>query len=100
MIKLPEYVKNCIELLEKSGFSAYVVGGAVRDALLGLSPSDFDVTTSATPEETLEVFKDFRTIPTGIKHGPVTVLFENEGALAPIEITTFRIDGGGYSPRK
>ena len=80
MIKLPEYVQNCIELLEESGFSAYAVGGAVRDSLIGVCPNDWDVTTSARPEETLEDFKDFRPIPTGIKHGTVTVLFDNGGA--------------------
>lgn len=95
-MKYPEYVKNCIELLEKSGYSAYAVGGAVRDSLLGKEPSDWDVTTSARPEEILEVFKKFRTIPTGIKHGTVTVLFETADkncTKMPIEITTFRIDG-------
>lgn len=89
----PEYVKNCIDMLERAGFSAYAVGGAVRDSLLGLEPSDWDVTTSARPEQTLEVFRELRTIPTGIKHGTVTVLFENGGKMSPIEITTFRIDG-------
>ena len=89
----PEYVKNCIDMLERAGFSAYAVGGAVRDSLLGLEPSDWDVTTSALPEQTLEVFENFRTIPTGIKHGTITVLFENGGKMSPIEITTFRIDG-------
>ena len=89
----PEYVKNCIELLEASGYSAYAVGGAVRDELLGKEPSDWDVTTSAKPEETLEVFKEFRTIPTGIKHGTITVLFADDEKNLPIEITTFRVDG-------
>ncbi len=92
-MKYPDYVKNCIELLEKSGYSAYAVGGAVRDGLLGKEPSDWDVTTSAKPEQTLEVFKDFRTIPTGIKHGTVTVLFSVGEKNVPIEITTFRVDG-------
>ena len=92
-MKYPEYVKNCIESLEKSGYSAYAVGGAVRDSLLRLEPSDWDVTTSAKPEEILSVFKDFRTIPTGIKHGTVTVLLEIEGENVPVEITTFRVDG-------
>lgn len=92
-MKLPEYIKNCIELLEKSGFSAYAVGGAVRDSLLGADPSDWDVTTSATPEQILDVFAEFRTIPTGIKHGTITVLFENAEKMSPVEITTFRIDG-------
>ena len=89
----PEYVKKCIELLEASGYSAYAVGGAVRDSLLGKEPSDWDVTTSARPEETLEIFKNFRTIPTGIKHGTITVLFDVTDKKLPIEITTFRVDG-------
>lgn len=92
-MKLPDYVQNCIELLEKSGFSAYAVGGAVRDSLIGVCPNDWDVTTSATPGEILSVFADYRTVPTGIKHGTVTVLFERGGALVPIEVTTFRVDG-------
>ena len=77
-----------MKLLEESGFEAYAVGGCVRDSLLGRKPYDWDVCTSALPEETLGVFKDFRTIPTGIKHGTVTVI-----ADSPVEITTFRIDG-------
>ena len=63
-MKLPDYVQNCIEALESAGFSAYAVGGAVRDSLLGTTPSDWDVTTSANPEQTLEVFSNKRTIPT------------------------------------
>lgn len=92
-MKYPEHVKNCIELLEASGYSAYAVGGAVRDSLLGTEPSDWDVTTSAKPEETLDVFKNFRTIPTGIKHGTITVLVNDGEKNTPVEITTFRIDG-------
>ncbi len=92
-MRYPEYVKNCIDKLGASGFSAYAVGGAVRDGLLGLEPSDWDVTTSALPEQIMEVFADRRTIPTGLKHGTVTVLFENGERSVPIEITTFRIDG-------
>lgn len=92
-MKLPIYVKNCIELLENAGFSAYAVGGAVRDGLLGVEPSDWDVTTSARPEEILRVFENYRTIPTGIQHGTVTVLFESDGKNIPVEVTTFRIDG-------
>lgn len=92
-MKCPEYVRNCIKLLEESGHSAYAVGGAVRDSLLGLEPSDFDVTTSALPDEIFEIFSDYRRIPTGIKHGTVTVLFEVDGTYEPIEITTYRIDG-------
>lgn len=77
-----------MSLLEQSGFEAYAVGGCVRDSLLGRVPYDWDVCTSACPEETLAVFSDFRTVPTGIKHGTVTVI-----ADSPVEITTFRIDG-------
>lgn len=77
-----------MRLLEEGGFEAYAVGGCVRDSLLGRKPYDWDVCTSALPEETLEVFGSFRTIPTGIKHGTITVI-----ADSPVEITTFRIDG-------
>lgn len=70
-----------------SGHSAYCVGGAVRDLILGKTPYDFDVTTSATPDEVKSIFS--KTIDTGIKHGTVTVLVDNE----PIEVTTFRSDG-------
>ena len=89
MINLPENVISAINLLENSGFEAYAVGGAVRDSLLGKNASDFDITTSAFPEETKKVFSAFKVIETGIKHGTVTVLFDGE----PLEITTFRIDG-------
>ena len=87
-IIIPENIISVMSLLEESGFEAYAVGGCVRDSLLGRKPYDWDVCTSALPEETLEVFKSFRTIPTGIKHGTVTVI-----ADSPVEITTFRIDG-------
>ena len=85
---LPEKVKKIISMLEESGFEAFVVGGCVRDSLLGKEPTDYDITTSALPEETKEVFKNEHVIETGIKHGTVTVLMEGE----PFEITTFRID--------
>lgn len=87
-IAIPENIISVMSLLEESGFEAYAVGGCVRDSLLGRKPYDWDVCTSALPEETLGVFKDLRTIPTGIKHGTVTVI-----ADSPVEITTFRIDG-------
>ncbi len=87
-ITIPQNIISVMSLLEQSGFEAYAVGGCVRDSLLGRTPYDWDVCTSACPEETLAVFSDFRTIPTGIKHGTVTVI-----ADSPVEITTFRIDG-------
>ena len=89
MIKLPDSVGFIIEKMNKGGERADIVGGCVRDYLLGKEPSDYDLTTSAKPERTKEIFADFRTIDTGIKHGTVTLMLEGE----PYEITTYRIDG-------
>ena len=88
-IELPPYVNCAISMLERSGFEAFVVGGAVRDLLLGKIVSDFDITTSAFPSEIKEVFSGYRVIETGIKHGTVTVMIDGE----PLEITTYRVDG-------
>ena len=88
-MKYPLYVAEIIDKLENNGHEAYIVGGSVRDMLLGKEPNDYDVTTSALPERTLEIFSDKRTIPTGLKHGTVTVMTEG----GPIEVTTFRVDG-------
>ncbi len=85
----PVYVDNLIRRLTDAGYEAYLVGGGLRDLLLGVTPADFDLTTSATPDEMLEVFSDMKTIPTGLKHGTLTVLAEGY----PVEITTFRHDG-------
>ncbi|SFG14273.1 CCA tRNA nucleotidyltransferase [Oribacterium sp. WCC10] len=116
-ITLPVNVKYIIECLEKAGYEAYAVGGCVRDSLLGRLPEDWDITTSATPEQVKSVFR--RTIDTGIQHGTVTVLMpvhkskvpgdtlsENEnisdelqsmnktgGGFVGYEVTTYRIDG-------
>ena len=87
---LPEYIQNCIDLLENAGFAAYAVGGCVRDACLGLTPHDYDLCTSALPAQTEEVFRDYRLVLAGEKHGTVTVLTEG----GPVEITTFRTEGG------
>ena len=78
-----------IEKLNNAGFEAYAVGGCVRDLMMDRVPKDFDVTTNAVPEQTMEVFEDCQVIPTGLKFGTVTVIIENE----LIEITTFRTDG-------
>ncbi len=86
---LPRGVEFIIERLEKSNHRADIVGGCVRDFLLRKEPSDYDVTTDATPEEMREIFADVKTIDTGIKHGTLTVLHEGE----PYEITTYRLDG-------
>lgn len=88
-MELPSPVLHSLFMLNEAGYEAFVVGGCVRDALMGTAPSDWDITTSALPEETLAVFADFRTIETGIKHGTVTVIVED----VPLEITTYRIDG-------
>lgn len=87
MIRLPEDVKRIISILGRAGFEAYVVGGCVRDSLLGRTPDDWDITTSALPEQVKEVFN--RTIDTGIKHGTVTVRMNKNS----YEVTTYRIDG-------
>lgn len=87
-INVPKQVNMVLKALEDNGFEAFIVGGCVRDAIMGIAPKDYDVTTSALPEETKEVFRDFHVIETGIKHGTVTVMVDKE----PIEITTYRID--------
>ena len=87
LISLPDDVKRIISALEKRGFEAYIVGGCVRDALLGRKPDDWDLTTSARPEEIKALFP--RTIDTGIKHGTVTVLIGRN----TYEVTTYRTDG-------
>lgn len=88
-IDLPEYVKELIHRLESSGFEAYAVGGCVRNPLMGLPVTDYDITTSAQPEEMMNVFSDMKIIQTGIKHGTVTVIYKGNSA----EITTYRTDG-------
>lgn len=88
-IEYPTYVGEALSRLMASGEEAYLVGGSLRDALLGIDAHDFDVATSAHPEKTLEVFSDCRVIETGLKHGTVTVIL----AGVPVEITTFRCDG-------
>lgn len=85
----PSFVNTAFELLQKSGFKAYAVGGCVRDSIMGRVPNDWDMTTSARPEQTQEIFRDYKTIPTGIKHGTVTVIIDGQ----PLEITTMRVDG-------
>lgn len=86
---MPKNVDTAITLLQSAGFEAYAVGGCVRDSLLGKIPNDWDITTSAKPEDMKSVFADFHCIDTGIKHGTVTVVIDGE----PLEITTFRLDG-------
>ncbi|MBQ6570048.1 MAG: CCA tRNA nucleotidyltransferase [Clostridia bacterium] len=86
---IPNFALTALSVLGSNGYKAYLVGGCVRDVLMGRIPGDYDITTSAAPDETLACFKDFKTVETGIKHGTVTVIIEGN----PLEITTFRIDG-------
>lgn len=86
-IRLPEKVNNIIRTLMAAGYEAYAVGGCVRDSVLGRVPNDWDITTSAKPEEIKRLFS--RTVDTGIQHGTVTVMLDKEG----FEVTTYRIDG-------
>lgn len=89
LFSLPEAVLSAITQLNNAGYEAYAVGGAVRDLLRGVTPNDYDITTSATPDEMKRVFSAHRTVETGIAHGTLTVLFDK----TPLEITTFRVDG-------
>lgn len=86
---LPDYIKTILDKLSAKGYEAYVVGGCVRDYLLGQCPKDYDVTTSALPEQIIECFSDYKLLTNGLKHGTVTVIINN----LPVEITTYRIDG-------
>ena len=88
-LNCPKEPAEILARLSAAGYRAYAVGGCVRDTLLGIVPHDWDITTSALPEEILAVFADEHTIPTGLKHGTVTVMKNH----MPFEVTTFRIDG-------
>ncbi len=88
-IIIPEYVKSLLQRLCAAGFEAFCVGGCVRDSLLGLTPSDWDIATSALPDETASLFHDMRVIETGKKHGTLMIISNQ----MPVEITTFRVDG-------
>ena len=86
---IPEYVRTVLDRLHQNGEDAYIVGGSLRDMLLGVAPHDFDLACSAEPLRTCEIFSDMRVIETGLSHGTVTVISQGQ----PIEITTFRVDG-------
>lgn len=87
---LPKDILTCIDTLEKAGFAAYAVGGCVRDFLLGLTPHDYDLCTSATPDQIRQAFSGFRLALAGEKHGTVSVAM----GQSLVEITTFRTEGG------
>lgn len=86
-IQLPKGVSDIINNLIEHGYEAYAVGGCIRDSILNIYPEDWDITTSARPDEVKKLFK--RTVDTGIKHGTVTVLYKDNS----YEVTTYRIDG-------
>ena len=88
-INLPSAVCFLLDRLNHKGFEAYVVGGCVRDSIMGIVPHDWDICTSATPDQMIEVFSDCKVIPTGLQHGTISVVIDN----VPYEITTYRIDG-------
>jgi tRNA nucleotidyltransferase/poly(A) polymerase len=86
---IPTGVRLALDRLDRAGYEAYIVGGCVRDSLLGETPTDWDLATSASPERIKEVFNGYNQIDTGIRHGTITVILDD----MPIEITTYRVDG-------
>ncbi len=94
-ISLPQEVVTILDILQGAGHEAYCVGGAVRDSVMGIIPGDWDITTSALPSDSVELFKDFKTIDTGLKHGTLTVIINHK----PFEVTTYRIDGEYHDNR-
>ena len=95
MAEIPEYVKTVLDTLTAAGLEAWCVGGCVRDVLLGRTPEDWDVTTSALPEETMALFGD-HAFPTGLRHGTVTVRADHMS----VEVTTYRVDGAYHDHRR
>lgn len=95
MPDIPVFVKLVLERLEAAGYEAWCVGGCVRDTLLGRTPGDWDVTTSALPEETMAVFGE-KAFPTGLRHGTVTVRSDHKN----VEVTTYRLDGDYWDHRR
>lgn len=89
MTKIPEFVIEAIKTLESGGFEAYLVGGCVRDFIMGIKPHDFDIATNALPDQIKAVFSGYTVVLTGERHGTVTVMKDD----VPLEITTYRIDG-------
>jgi tRNA nucleotidyltransferase/poly(A) polymerase len=88
MFAIPDYINTILTSLAARGHDAHIVGGCVRDFIIGTAPHDFDLATDALPSQVKDVFREFRIVETGIAHGTVTVIIENQ----PVEITTYRID--------
>lgn len=95
MIILPKQIETILQMLETNGYEGFIVGGCVRDYLLNQNPKDIDITTNAKPQIVMEIFRNYKVIATGLKHGTITVIIES----MPIEITTYRIDGA-YSDNR
>lgn len=95
-IQIPANAVTIIQTLQAKGYAAHVVGGCVRDSLMNRTPHDWDICTSATPKQMLEIFRDYRIIATGLKHGTVTVVIDGES----YECTTYRIDGAYTDNRR
>lgn len=88
-IRLPKKVKYIIGKIYDEGYEAFIVGGCVRDSILGIEPNDYDITTSAKPNDIMNIFKGYKIIDNGIKHGTVAVVMDND----VYEITTYRVEG-------
>lgn len=95
-IKIPEHAQKAIDLLSQNGYTAYAVGGCIRDSFLEKTPDDWDICTECRPDEIKRIFSRYRTIDTGIKHGTITVMIDRK----LVEITTFRSDGEYENHRK
>lgn len=93
---LPGHVKEAMRILERAGHEVWTVGGCVRDRLRGVTPHDFDLTTSATPKQMLELFADYRCVLAGLSHGTVTPIIRHR----PVEITTYRTEAGYRDHRR
>lgn len=89
IIKTPNDVDMILSRLVMAGYEAVIIGGCVRDSIMGITPHDWDIATSAQPTEIMELFSDYRLMTAGLKHGTVTVIIDHE----PYEITTYRVDG-------
>ena len=95
-IEIPSGANEIIHSLQNNGYEAFLVGGCVRDSILKRPIHDYDITTSATPDEMMEIFKDKRIIETGLQHGTITIVIDGE----PYEVTTYRIDGNYSDSRR
>lgn len=95
-IEVPSGANEIIHSLQNNGYEAFLVGGCVRDSILKRPIHDYDITTSATPDEMMEIFKDKRIIETGLQHGTITIVIDGE----PYEVTTYRIDGNYSDSRR